>query len=329
MDVRFTPSHPFRDVNDGEDLVARLEAEFTQEQLEASGVMRRGADGQLTWARPLGPPGSVVAALREGEGQGPFGLVTPSGGLVGHDVPVLSTLRDHRTGKWLPKTDGRLFVCASTEQIPVFRSVYLQATTSAGLMDLNGAQLQELSQRLGWNEPSTSENMASATGPVNLTLVNWHPETLSAEQCVEIRQVAQFLARVERCLHIDMSRCVVWSPTEIEIDRCEEQFDGSPSSENCRRRAQAAYEDRVEADLLGPLEEHVAESGDPWEMNLGMLTAESLRLLHRQVPLLRQIVAKLVRDPSSQRDQKGVMEQLKDRERQIASVTRLVKVLRG
>ena len=51
------PPDPFRRVggqgdcrrapDDGEDVVARLEAEFTEEQLEASGVMRRGADGQL------------------------------------------------------------------------------------------------------------------------------------------------------------------------------------------------------------------------------------------------------------------------------------------
>ncbi|MHC4399374.1 MAG: hypothetical protein ACYTG0_06825 [Planctomycetota bacterium] len=387
------PPDPFRRVGgqrdirrapeDDNDVVARLEAECTEEHLETSGVMCRGRDGQLTLARPLGPAGSKVIALRERERQPPFNLLTPSGSLVGHDVPVISTLRDYRTAKWLPKTTDRLFVSALTEQIAVFWSVMLPATTSAGLVDLNSAQLQELSQRLGWSEPSTSGNMASEIGPVNLTLVNWHPDELSAEQCVEILEVAQFLARVEGCLHIDMSRCVVWSPTEsevedirfcferadldaateallssadnsshfvsaygdpefqprrepedvaealIEIERCERQFDGSPSSENRRRRAQAGYEDLVEADLLGPLVEHVAESGDAWETNLGMLAAESLRLLHRQVPSLRRSVTKLARDPSSQSDQKNVMEQLRDRERQIASLTRVIKVQRG
>jgi hypothetical protein len=64
-------------------------------------------------------------------------------------------------------------------------------------------------------------------------------------------------------------------------------------------------------------------------VNLGMLVAESLRLIHRQVPILRQSVSKLVQDPSSQSNQKMVMEQLKDKERQIASVTRVIKVLKG
>ena len=370
-----------RTSGDGENILARLGAEFNEEQLEASGVATRGADGRLTLVRPLARPGSILGPLREGEGDAPFEILTPSGP-VGREVPVLSTLRDYRTGKWLPKTNRRMLVCASTAQIPAFRSVLLPATTSTGLTALSGDELRELSQRLRWSEPSTPENTASATGPVDLTLVNWHPETLSAEQCMEIRQVAQDLALVERRLHIDMSRCSVWTPSESEvrdirfcleradlnaateailasadnsshfvsayedpvfqprrepesvaealheIERCERQCDGSPAGEHRRRRAIAICEQRVEEELVGPLEEHVAESEDPLAMNLGMLVAESLRLIYRQAPIRRQCVSKLVQDPSSQSNQKIVMEQLKDQERQIASVARLVKELK-
>ena len=91
----------------------------------------------------------------------------------------------------------------------------------------------------------------------------------------------------------------------------------------------AIYEERVDSDLVGPYEEQVAESEDPLEVNLGMLAAESLRLIHRQAPILRQSVSKLVQDPSSQSSQKIVTEQLKDKERQIASVHRVIKVLKG
>ena len=122
IDCRRTPG-------DGEDILARLGAEFTEEQLEAWGVATRGADGQLTLVRPLDRPGSVLVPLREQEGQPPFELLTPLGGLVGREVPVLSTLRDYRTGKWLPKTNRRMLVCASTEQIPAFWSVLLPVTT--------------------------------------------------------------------------------------------------------------------------------------------------------------------------------------------------------
>jgi hypothetical protein len=114
-----------------------------------------------------------------------------------------------------------------------------------------------------------------------------------------------------------------------DIERLARQSDDGRLGEERRRRVIAIHEERVEADLVGPLEEHVLESEDPWEVNLGMLVAETLRLLHRQAPSLRQSVSKLARDPSSQSDQKSVMQQLKDRERLIANVTRVIKLLKG
>jgi hypothetical protein len=78
---RVRPRGPFRRLGgridcrrtsgDGEDVVARLGAEFTEEQLEASGVVKRGADGVLTLARFLERPGSVLVPLREEEGRPP------------------------------------------------------------------------------------------------------------------------------------------------------------------------------------------------------------------------------------------------------------------
>lgn len=371
-----------RTSEDVEEIAAWLGAEFSEEQLEASGIVKRAADGQWKLASSLGRPGGVVVPLREKEGESPFEILTPTGTLVGRDVPVVSTLRDYRTSKWLVKADRRLFVCASTEQIPVFWSVFLPATTSAGLMDLNGTQLQELSQKLGWGEPLASKNTTREMGPVNLTLVNWQVESLSTVQCAEIRPVAQFLARAERCLDIDMSRCAVWSPAEreledirfclerkdldrateallssadtssyflsahedpdfqprrqpedvvealAEIERCQQQFDGGPASEKLLSQAQATYEDFIESDLVGPFVDEFVQSGDPLKANLGMVTAESLRLLHRQAPFVRQNISKLVRAPSSPSDQKDVSEQLKQWERQITNFTRLAKELR-
>lgn len=204
--------------SDDEAIPAWLASEFSEEQLEASGVVTRSCEGRFSFTRPLGPPGGVVVALREKEGEPPFEILTPTGGLVDGEIALLSTLRDYRTAKWLGNTGGRLFICNGTCEVAVLWSAHLPAATSAGLEELSGRRFRELAGELGWRKSKPPVRNNGAPKPVHLTLVGWHPATLSRKESNEARAVAELLARVERCLGVDMSCCDVWQPTGAEIE---------------------------------------------------------------------------------------------------------------
>jgi hypothetical protein len=122
---------------------------FGQERLESSGIAQRQEDGRWTLAPAL-TPGGFLVAFREESDAPIFEILTPRGGLVGQELPIMAAQRDHRFLEWMSKTGGRLLGCASMDQIPPFLTLALPAITLHGLTDLNFGVFRSELEYLGW-----------------------------------------------------------------------------------------------------------------------------------------------------------------------------------
>jgi hypothetical protein len=193
----------------------QLIEKFGTERVRAAGLASRSRNGRWIWSRGLRKPDNVLVAVRDAREANPFEILTPDGPLLGDVASLNAILRDFRTMAWTASSDFRVFVCGSTVQVPLFRSLMLAAVPWNGLLDLTTTQLWELSAELGWEAGES----AIGADPINLVLVNQNDITREAREVNDIRRLAEFLAITETHQGGDMKNTSVWLPTEPELEK--------------------------------------------------------------------------------------------------------------
>jgi hypothetical protein len=363
-----------------EGIVCALTEAFGEDRLAASGIVERGEEGQWRLSPPL-TPGAVLLPLREASDELPYEVLTPTGGLVGSDLPIVAVLQDHWIRSFIDNMGRRLLVCPSTAQIPPLMAHGLPATILDGLLDQSARDLRQMGRTLGWPEPSPHSPDRGTHEPLRLVLVDWDPVAARAMKSPQILRAARFLADTERHLKIGVSCCGVWVPDQAQLERyrfCRRVRDVEAAREallqsmdystyavsayaekggcvrrkpqsfieayaNLERRIEeadigAARPDRlqeaeetfarfVESDLVRPLTNEYLQSDDPLTRNVGLAAAVTSRLLHRQAPYLAKDVLDLAQGRLPLENQKRVVQQLKQRARDVGSLIQLAKVL--
>lgn len=198
-----------------EPIVAELLETFGPERLVTSGIAQRQEDGHWT-LNPALAPRAYIVALREMKDGPIFEILTSRGGLIGEEIPIVSALKDYQYAEQVQKMGNRLLACASMNQVPPLTALSLPATILHGLT--NPRQLRELLPILGWRKPEPSHGNTRLSNPVRLVFVGLDLGRNRIKQYPEIREAAQFLANVEKCLRL-RAHAAIWLPSQEEIKR--------------------------------------------------------------------------------------------------------------
>jgi hypothetical protein len=150
-------------------VLAALQKTFSDDQLVATGVAERVAEGLRLNPVLTNSEGAIVALRAEKAGK-PFELLTVSGTLSGRDIPIFASMEDARTKELIASGNG-LYVVSSIRDVALLRSARLAAATASGLGNLSPDALQKLGEKLG-----------DGPHPSYLAMVKAMEEELAAER---------------------------------------------------------------------------------------------------------------------------------------------------
>lgn len=192
---------------DAAEMLARIREGFSEQDLLAAAVVRRGEDGELLLAETLANPNAEIILLREQPYDPPFDIVAPNGLLSGRELPIFAACRDHRTRVALRELDGVLLAVLSMRAYVLFRSMGLPVALAAGLDDLDHGRLSSMEQMLRSNSiPAVgTEQSAELSEDIAQGDDSSTPSDQSAQMDTDAFRASSLM-------------CVV--PTEIESQLC-------------------------------------------------------------------------------------------------------------
>ena len=129
---------------DAGSLLAGLGGQFPEEELAATGLLVRKANGELELSTNLMTSPRVVAVLRATAESTPYDILGPCGSLAGEQVPCLTAARDAYTAECLPEWRKCLFLAFDVVSLAILRSLGLPVTLAHGLEGLDGDGLRGL-----------------------------------------------------------------------------------------------------------------------------------------------------------------------------------------
>jgi hypothetical protein len=261
-------------IRNGPEALAVLRRQFSEQALITAGVLERTTAGELLLSTGLCDEYGAVIALRRTLDGPPFDLLTRAGMLSG-SCAALAALQDAATVRAM-RGEHVLFATAAVEDAAILRIFGLATTTVAGLTRPSLRRQRRLAQVFG-DEPATPEPRPSLTGTggaavadqttlppdrlaepanrVQLVLVGWSPQYLSADVPGQISEIAQHLGRVRQHLGINVSRVSVWrlSADCLEALKVQARYHALDQlAKSLRTSAKTVYELEKFEDAQGP-----------------------------------------------------------------------------
>ena len=214
------------------DLLERLQADFSAEQLVASNVCQTSPAGEehgLLLHPGLAAQGNPFVALQTDATRGPSDLLTDCGRISGA-LPATAALRDVTcSGK--EDAASLLFITHSINDLLPLVSLGLRATTASGLAEIRGLALREfcaafdIERRLALQaRPQTktdkpSPALGSRAVPPDLVLVGWQPGCWSPAAPDAMAAVVEHFVALARYQGIALHNTVYWQPAEGDLER--------------------------------------------------------------------------------------------------------------
>lgn len=209
------------------ELLPLLQAEFSAEELLASGACRTSPDGEgagLALHPGLAGQGKRFLALCTDEAPRPFDLLTDCGCVSGA-LPSVTTLGDVTCRG---KDDASLLLITSSidDLIPLV-SLGLAATTAFGLAELGGRSLQQFCTTFHFDRrlaPQAGGNQSSAAcsakaAPPDLVLVGWQPATWTAAVPAGMAAVVAHFTKLASYQGVELHEIAQWQPTADDLER--------------------------------------------------------------------------------------------------------------
>ena len=203
---------------DAERVLAHLRDEWDESDLVQSGLLRRRHD-EVAIARRLTSEGPFMV-LRAAQRKRPYEIVGDRGNLTYRGLPVLDSLDDYQIREHLLASQGSLFVTTEIWDAAILRALGLAATTAAGLVGASLAQLEELSERFGWQSDSPDQDTdGSSKDRLRLVLVGWSVRSMELIAPSRLSELTQQLLSVEHSMQYDLQDVGIWIPVESDLER--------------------------------------------------------------------------------------------------------------
>ncbi len=287
-------------------VMTQLRREWNESDLIQSGLLRR-RNGNVTIARRL-PSEGLLFALRSAKTEWPYEIVGDRGNLTYRGLPLLCALDDYRIQKQLEISHGSLFVTTELWDAAILRALGLPATTSAGLVGASVSQLEELSERFGWQIDTPDDDGADQLpeAQLRLVVVGWNIRSMEETKPQQLSDLVQELLSVERSMNYDLQDVGIWAPSRTDLDRVNffierKEYDRvrdifiSSTSDSCHSLAAFSDAPAEASDFVESLQLlRSVSSGKVSSHSLEMALKLFESAVHREVvePLLRQSLSK-------------------------------------
>jgi hypothetical protein len=216
-DIRRPPENPA-------EMLAKLQAKFPDAALLESGVVAMTAEGDMRLNPGLCDANTALLALRNKPQAAPFDLLTDRGCVATGAMPLCASLLDAQTRKLLRTNNCVLCAASSSADAVALLSLGIPTTLAAGLAELNGDSLEELSRRyqLGKYAPGRGGiRWPDDTLVPQVMVVGWSPAKLTLEEPAVLSAIVSHLSDIERHLEICLDRFSLWQLTPKELEGIE------------------------------------------------------------------------------------------------------------
>jgi len=214
--------------DDDSALIAALEGEFSDEDLEASRVFVPAPNDELQLSPVLACAPSTFMVLRRGQDGPPFDLVGQAGSVTTDDPPAFHICDDHFTKVW-SRHKKKILVGFSMRDVAVLRMLGMPCAPAGGLEYMDGEQVRRLLDIRVKKGASTqrSDNLAAVCrAGFQLTLVGWQVADFRNEIPEGLHEVVSHLRKAESAYQCDTQESVeVWRPAGFDWDRIQSALD--------------------------------------------------------------------------------------------------------
>lgn len=228
-DWAFLPLHATvrRVPQDSATLLAGLRESFSDEDLEAAGLLTRNGDGQTALCANLQTSPRICVALHSSPDAIPYDILGPCGSLAGQQAPCLTAVADAYTAQGLLDWRKYLFAVLDIREVAILRSLGLPVTLANGLAQLDGSGLRQL---LGQPQCLPQHAVTSSTAGCaqrndlwnsveKLVLVGWSIANLNARAPRGLSDIAALLNGAQGSFGFDASRIMIWRPKKFQLEQ--------------------------------------------------------------------------------------------------------------
>lgn len=234
----------------GDELLRKLKARFSAEDLVASGVAVLDDHGEVRLQASLVGRHALFFVARSAETAAPLDLVVADGKLSGN-LPALSMLSDYRTQLAMQDNHNELFVAFSLLDAAILKTFGLPVILADGLERMGGKHLDGFCKLLGLDRrppteaeidrqsrrfrprehsterapptlpsfPGTRRNLKPPQRPISLTFVSWSVAILDLTEPARLCAVQDHLQQLVAHLGIELDHLRVWQPSLADLER--------------------------------------------------------------------------------------------------------------
>jgi hypothetical protein len=135
-----------------------LADEFSEQDLEDSGVVQYDDDGNLQLVPRLRTGSGILIPLRREPNSVPFDVVTDCGCLHEETPSFLAGLEDHWLKPKVKAAGHRILIALSIHELVVLRRLSLPAVLGVGLDRVSREQADRMATKFGWCQGGVDQN---------------------------------------------------------------------------------------------------------------------------------------------------------------------------
>ncbi len=223
--------------------LARMEEQFLEHELIASGLVRELPDG-LTWHPALSTQQGVVFVKAQSADDAV--RIETSANVTSDGLLIPGTVFEGGAARTVPlEAETFLLVAFDIETFHLLQHLEMPAITLHGLSEEiiqrflqrsaacgppeSGATAHETSgmppllPEVADSGPSavleTTSEASTIVAPLTFIFVGWSPAALSLERPSKLAPLADWLLQAEQCLDWELSHLSVWFPSEVDLQR--------------------------------------------------------------------------------------------------------------
>ena len=213
-------------------LTCGLADEFSEQDLEDSGVVQHDGDGNLQLVPRLRTGSGILIPLHREADSVPFDAVVDSGCLSEGTPAVLAGLEDDWLKPKVKAAGHRVLIAMSIHDLAVLRRLSLPAVLGVGLDRVNREQTDRMATKFGWCQAAgvqpNGAGQRTATGNgrqddvhaiagVDVALVGWSPSENDLQEPAQLSATASFLYGLANLRKFDMSNVGIWQPNGADL----------------------------------------------------------------------------------------------------------------